>query len=125
MVPTRTKEAVWHEGCQQGHVPVGLGHLHLPQLHLDGLCGVQKGAERLQTQNPRGEPASLNPGFQDRPGSFQHHTNTHILVPIPQPGHAQLYQASTHTPDLGMGLRLGKLNLEVKSFWRRLLLPLY
>lgn len=37
VVPTWAKEAVGHEGCQQGHVPVGLRHLHLPQFHLNGL----------------------------------------------------------------------------------------
>lgn len=37
VVPTWTKEAVGHESCQQGHVPVGLDHLHLPQLHLNCL----------------------------------------------------------------------------------------
>lgn len=37
MVSPWPKEAVRHKGCQQGHVPVGLGNFHLPQLHLDRL----------------------------------------------------------------------------------------
>lgn len=37
VVPTWPKEAVGHEGCQQGCVPIGLGHLHLPQFHLNCL----------------------------------------------------------------------------------------
>jgi hypothetical protein len=28
------EEGVWHEGGEQGHLSVGLAHLHLPQLHL-------------------------------------------------------------------------------------------
>lgn len=34
MVSTWSKEAVRHKGCEQGHVPVGLGNLHLSQFHL-------------------------------------------------------------------------------------------
>lgn len=37
MVPPWPKEAVRHEGCQQRHVPVGLGYLHLSQLHFNCL----------------------------------------------------------------------------------------
>ena len=37
MVPTGPKETVGHEGGEQGHMPIGLGHLHLPQFHLNCL----------------------------------------------------------------------------------------
>lgn len=37
VISTRPQEAVWHEGRKQGHVPIGLAHFHLPQLHLNGL----------------------------------------------------------------------------------------
>lgn len=41
MVASMAQEAVGHEGCEEGDVPVGLLHLHLPQLHLDGLQETQ------------------------------------------------------------------------------------
>lgn len=37
MVPSVAQEAVGHEGGEEGDVPVGLLHLHLAQLHLNGL----------------------------------------------------------------------------------------
>lgn len=39
VVPAMPQEAVGQEGSQQGDVPVGLLHLHLAQLHFDGLQG--------------------------------------------------------------------------------------
>ena len=32
-----TQEGVGHEGGEERHLSVGLAHLHLSQLHLDGL----------------------------------------------------------------------------------------
>lgn len=49
MVPSMAQEAIGHEGCEEGDVPVGLLHLHLPQLHLDGL------------QETRGQGSPLSP----------------------------------------------------------------
>lgn len=37
VVSAMTKEGLWHEGGQQRDVSIGLTHLHLPQLHLNGL----------------------------------------------------------------------------------------
>lgn len=37
MVSAVTEEGLGHEGGQKGDMSVGLTHLHLPQLHLDGL----------------------------------------------------------------------------------------
>lgn len=37
MIAAVAEEGLRHEGGQEGNVPVGLAHLHLPQLHLNGL----------------------------------------------------------------------------------------
>lgn len=37
MVAAVTEEGLGHEGGQKRDVSVGLTHLHLPQLHLNGL----------------------------------------------------------------------------------------
>lgn len=57
VVAAVAQEAVRHEGGEQGDVPVGLLHLHLAQLHLDG----------LQQHSP--EPLSPAPGTA--PGTQQ------------------------------------------------------
>lgn len=37
VVSTVAEEGLWHEGGEQGHLSVWLGHFHFPQLHLNGL----------------------------------------------------------------------------------------
>lgn len=45
VVSSVTKEGLGHEGGQKRNVSVGLTHLHLPQLHLNGL-GTEKRKKR-------------------------------------------------------------------------------
>lgn len=59
VVPAVPQEAVRHEGGEEGDVAVGLLHLHLAQLHLDGLQGVwgkggSQGAPALAPPRGRG-----------------------------------------------------------------------
>lgn len=41
VVAAVSKEGLRHEGGEEGNVSVGLTHLHLPQLHLNGLETAQ------------------------------------------------------------------------------------
>lgn len=50
VVPAVAQEAVGHEGGEEGDVPVRLLHLHLAQLHLDGLQDTH--ADRLVPARP-------------------------------------------------------------------------
>lgn len=56
VVPAVAQEAVGHEGGEEGDVPVGLLHLHLAQLHLDGLREAQG-----QGSPPRPLPSPAHP----------------------------------------------------------------
>lgn len=56
VVSTVTKEGLGHEGGEERNVSVGLTHLHLPQLHLDGLNTEEKG----EREHSGGETFRLN-----------------------------------------------------------------
>lgn len=94
MVSSVTKEGLGHEGGEERHVSVGLTHLHLPQLHLDGLNTDDK-----------------NKNFKDESS----HSNS---------GASESCSLFSGVSDLGVGLRLCKLDLEVKHLSRWLLLQL-
>lgn len=60
VVPAVPQEAVGQEGSEQGDVPVGLLHLHLAQLHFDGLQG--KSAPMGPSLGDPCQPLSSGPG---------------------------------------------------------------
>lgn len=92
VVSTVTKEGLGHKGGEERNVSVGLTHLHLPQLHLDGLDTHTNGSTECET-------------VQTLQKATYHFKTKKRFV-----------------SDLGVGLRLCKLNLEIEHLRRWLLL---
>lgn len=150
MVAAVAQEAVRHEGGEQGDVPVGLLHLHLAQLHLDGLQqhspeplspapGTAPGTQQLLQDGAAAESCTEEkaagadvrlPMVCSAPGAQQAHSLWKGRPTPPQLWHTApsprgcFARPALLLPYLGVGLRLCKLDLEVEHLGGRLLLLL-
>lgn len=108
VVAAVAQEAVRHEGGEQGDVPVGLLHLHLAQLHLDGLQqhspeplspapGTAPGTQQLLQDGAAAESCTEEkaagadvqlPVVCSAPGAQQAHSSGVCEQPVEGPPHA-------------------------------------
>ncbi|KAG7234529.1 hypothetical protein INR49_004497 [Caranx melampygus] len=70
MVSSVTKEGLGHEGGEKRHMSVGLTHLHLPQLHLNGLNTDKKNNNLKDESSHPEEKKTKNTGVTESCSGF-------------------------------------------------------